>query len=140
MTLIRFPRSMTERKKDEYSINRPLPTHWRPATCAEVNCPHYLHGFQTVVDEHTTLGQAQANYIRHDRTRQHKETRRPDGLTVFSFEPGQRGFAPHCDHKLPLEITPLFEQRAGGIALARLPFPEWADQFNDHMERAAGNR
>lgn len=33
-----------------YSIMAPLSTHFRPATCAEVDCPDYLHGWRIRAD------------------------------------------------------------------------------------------
>jgi hypothetical protein len=78
-----------------YTLAMPLTTHWRPATCAEVDCPSYLSGWRTTVDERTELGQRQAHYIRHDRTRKHTEDRTETGLTMFTFEPGQRCFTAH---------------------------------------------
>ena len=75
-----------------YQIAAPLRTHWRPATCAEYECDAYLHGWTSLIDERTELGQAQAHYIRREAGRRFTEERRPDGLTEFSFEAGQQGF------------------------------------------------
>ena len=47
-----------------YSIMAPKSTHFRKATCAEMDCPSYLHGWATIIDERTELGQEQAHYIR----------------------------------------------------------------------------
>lgn len=77
-----------------YQILAPPDTHWRPAGCAEVNCPNHLNGWRTVVDEATDLGKQQAHYIRNDKTRKHGE-RRDQGLTVFEFEAGQTCFTQH---------------------------------------------
>jgi len=78
-----------------YVIAAPLATHWRPATCEESECPAYQHGWQTSVDESTDLGQRQAHYIRHDRTRRHTERRAETGLTVFEFAAGQNCYTAH---------------------------------------------
>ena len=78
-----------------YRIAAPRATHWRPASCAEADCPAYLHGWQTSVDEASELGQQQAHYIRHDRSRKHAERRAETGLTVFTFEAGQKCFGGH---------------------------------------------
>ena len=43
-----------------WEVIYPHASHYRPATCAEVDCSHYLNGWQTVVDESTNLGQARA--------------------------------------------------------------------------------
>lgn len=33
-----------------YQINCPVSTHWRPATCAEKDCPDYLNGWRVRVE------------------------------------------------------------------------------------------
>ncbi|MFH8336967.1 hypothetical protein [Streptomyces sp. AM6-12] len=75
-----------------YAIVAPKSTHWVGATCAEVDCAHYLNGWQSVIDEATELGQRQAHYIRKQSGRAYREERRPDGLTAFTFEAGQPCF------------------------------------------------
>lgn len=76
----------------------PRASHFRPATCAEVDCVYYLEGWVSVIDEATDLGQARAYYFRHQQTRSFTESRREvDGvvMTVFTFAPGQRCFRTH---------------------------------------------
>jgi hypothetical protein len=41
-----------------YSALAPLATHFRAATCEDVDCGNYLHGWKTVVNESTELGAA----------------------------------------------------------------------------------
>jgi hypothetical protein len=93
----RIPPALPAAAMKTYQIAAPRATHWRPATCAEVECDHYVHGWQTIVPADS----AAAEYIRHDRSRRHIEERRDGGLAVFTFEPGQRGFAPAHDHQVP---------------------------------------
>lgn len=78
-----------------YQVIAPVSTHWRDATCAEVGCKNHASGWRTVIDESTTLGQGQAYYIRHDRTRSHRESKLESGLTQFLFPPGQKCFTKH---------------------------------------------
>ena len=33
-----------------FQVAAPLSTHWRPATCAEVDCPEYLNGWRLRVE------------------------------------------------------------------------------------------
>lgn len=75
-----------------FTIKAPLSTHWRPATCAEVDCRHHAIGWDSIVDEATHLGQFQAHHIRHGAGRRYTEERDPAGLTIFHFEPGQTCF------------------------------------------------
>lgn len=92
-----IPPAMPPEHMKTYRIAAPKATHWRPATCAEVECDHYVHGWRTIVPADS----AAAEYIRHDKTRRHSEERQDGGLAAFTFEPGQRGFAPAHDHQLP---------------------------------------
>lgn len=78
-----------------YRLSAPLSTHWGPARCEDVACPNYLHGWMTLLDESTNQGQGLAHLVRHDRSRRHVESRRADGMTVFTFEAGQQCFEPH---------------------------------------------
>ena len=92
-----------------YSAIAPRATHFRPATCEEVGCPHHANGWRTTVDLTTELGIMQAAYIREQSGRRFAE-HWEDGLTVFLFEAGQRCFAAH---QVPLERDPLLVVRMG---------------------------
>ena len=46
----------------KFRILKPLKTHWRIATCSEVECQAHEKGFRTIVDKNS----AQAGYIRGD--------------------------------------------------------------------------
>jgi hypothetical protein len=98
-----------------------------------------LRGFQTVVDESTTLGQMQAHYIRHDRTRRHTEERQPDGLTAFTFPPGQPCFV---RHEAPVERSERFYVRGGdargnptGEVRVHSRPEHWVEDFAENQDR-----
>lgn len=91
----RIPSRLPVRAMASYIISTPLATHWNLATCADVDCPQYLHGWDSHIDERTQLGQRQAHYIRRESGRKFTETRNELGVTVFSFEAGQKCFAQH---------------------------------------------
>ncbi|MGH3680777.1 MAG: hypothetical protein ACRDT2_11090, partial [Natronosporangium sp.] len=90
-----------------YQVARPLPTHWRPASCAEVGCPAHAHGWQTTIDVATELGGRQANYIRLHSGRAFTAAE-AGTLVTFTFPPGQTCFR---RHQLPLEREPIFAVR-----------------------------
>jgi hypothetical protein len=125
-----------------YAIASPLATHWRAATCEEAECPHHLFGWVTAVDERTDLGQAQAHYIRKDSGRGFTEERGPDGLTRFTFTPGQRCFA-SGSHRVLLDRPERFLERDGdwrGNPTGRRiehSVDGWLDSFGEHQERLA---
>jgi hypothetical protein len=123
-----------------YEITRPAATHYRPATCAQVECPHWRDGWVTRVDTATELGAQQARYIagRSGRT----FTARVEGsVAVFTFPAGQRCFTPH---RVPLEREPLFAVRGGdwrGNPLrerrTHVRGSEWVEDFAEHQQELA---
>lgn len=77
--------SLTQR----FGMAEPLSTHWRKATCDEVDCRAYTDGWETIVGADSE----QADYIRHRSGRAYQETRTADGLARFRFAPEQRCFS-----------------------------------------------
>ncbi|WP_431895871.1 hypothetical protein [Micromonospora haikouensis] len=123
-----------------YQILAPASTHWRAATCAEVDCPAWLRGWSTTVDESTELGARQAHYIRRQSGRGFVEQRTPAGLTTFVFEAGQRCFAadkhrvqvrPESYLIRPGDWRDLGDPRRLGSARS------WVDDFGEHQQRIA---
>ena len=128
---------------------RPAPTsRARAATCAEVDCGAYLHGWQTTVDESTDLGQGQAHYIRKNSGRRFVESRvlSDEGvpLTAFRFEAGQRCFRAD-EHRARLERPEIYLVRDGdwrGNPRGTEPrrhasAADWVDDFANHQETLA---
>jgi hypothetical protein len=121
-----------------YSVLAPRETHFRPGICEEVDCPNYLHGWKTVIDETTDLGQRQALYIRQESGR--RFTAMWDGgLTTFIFEAGQQCFA---QHQVPLERDPLFVVRSGdwrdyGPPRIHRRAEDWVEDFASHQQQLA---
>src|SRR6478752_3117149 len=72
-----------------FEIAEPLPTHWRPATCAEVECQAHMAGWRTTIDLTTDLGVKQARYIR-DHAGRHftHEFSGDGGMITFTFPAG----------------------------------------------------
>lgn len=120
-----------------YQLLQPLATHFRAATCAEVDCPAYLHGWKTVIDESTELGQQQAHYITHDSGRRY--VRQPingDGPVTYVFEAGQQCFR---QHREPLEREPLAIVKDGDWRASQnvrhLRPDDWVDDFSNHQDK-----
>ena len=126
-----------------YSLRAPLRTHWRPATCAEYECDAFVHGWVTVVDISTDLGQRQADFIRHDRTRSHAEEKTGGTLVSFTFTPGQEGFkgTDDHDHRVPVGRPPLMLVTGGDWRgnprgtppVAHRSIDDWVDDFATHQ-------
>ncbi|MFG2269139.1 hypothetical protein ACGFNY_05115 [Streptomyces chartreusis] len=77
-----------------FNINSPSDRMVK-TVCEKVGCRHWREGWESVIDESTQLGQAQAAFIRTQSGRTFREQRNGLGLTVFRFEPYQRCFAEH---------------------------------------------
>jgi hypothetical protein len=126
-----------------YRIVRPAQTHWRPASCAEVDCLAYRHGWRSVIDERTELGQSQAHYIRRESGRGFTEVRDSTGCTVFTFEAGQRCFNA-TNHQVEVGHDPLYVVRGGDWrgnprgTVRRHSGPDpWLDDFATNQDRIA---
>lgn len=126
-----------------YEVSRPRATHFRKATCQEVDCPNYARGWRTAVDVSTTLGQSQANYIRLKSGRSFT-TEVSGDIVIFTFPAGQRCFS---QHTVPLEREPLFRVLGGdwrgnpSRTPAQILRPQaWLDHFGEHQQRLAEQR
>ncbi len=122
---------MVQRRMPEqhFTIAVPLATHWGPATCEDVDCPHYLLGWQTIVPNDGP----EAAYIRGGWKRypgrtslKYTEELTPEGLVCFTFEAGQTCFRQHIFQN---GRPPIFaHQRPAGEARVLRPL-----DFNDAM-------
>ena len=126
-----------------YKIVAPQgPTHWRKASCEEVECPNQANGWQTLVDESTELGQRQAWYIRNQAKRKYTEERRAGGTTVFTFAADQQCFA---EHTVRTGAPELYLVRGGdwrgdprgGQARRHTRPADWVDDFATHQQKLA---
>lgn len=120
-----------------YQILAPLDSHWRPASCAQVACEAHTYGWRTTIDETTTLGKAQADYIRHRGGRAYTETDLAAGLTAFDFDPGQPCFQAG-EHRTPLERPEILQVVTGygnqlDGALTMRP-ADWVEDFAEHVD------
>lgn len=125
-----------------FSIAAPSKTHWRKATCAEVNCWAHRNGWKTVVDERTQQGMGQAYYIRRESKRRYREHRNEVGLTVFEFESGQACFNADT-HRTRIDRPEILIVRPGdwrgnpdgprAVRHHRRP-TDWVEEFAEHQD------
>lgn len=127
-----------------FQIRQPIGTHWREATCKEVECSAWAYGWSTYVDTTTLNGRNQADYIRARSGRAFTEvTGERAGMIEFMFPQGQRCFA--APHRVPLDRPALYVVRGGDwrgnprqVPLIRHAGPvDWRDHFGEHQERLA---
>ncbi len=127
-----------------YGASMPLRTHWRRATCEEAGCDAYRSGWVTTVDLSTELGQAQAHYITHDKTRRWTVQQAAPTLAKFVFGPGQTCFG---EHKVRLDRAPRFLVKDGdfrgnptGYSREHKNAEHWIEDQQETLDRVAARR
>jgi len=119
-----------------FQVLAPFSTHFRPATCAEIDCPAYLNGWNTVIDESADLGKTQAHYIRNQSGRRYTEVREA-ALTTFTFEAGQECFR---EHQARMDRPEIYLVKDGDWRMSQNPrrhanADDWLDDFSNHQDQ-----
>lgn len=129
-------------KYKTYGWSAPLASHWRRATCAEFECDAYRFGWVSTVDLSTELGQQQAHFMTHDRSRSCRQEPLGGPLLQFIYGPGNTCFRVD-EHRVPIGRPPLFTltgahwlARQGPARTYRSP-EDWAEDFAEHQDRIA---
>jgi hypothetical protein len=115
----------------DYVIRMP-PDRTVRAACEDAGCENWRYGWDSLVDESDSLGQAQAAYIRRESGRTFREMRAPGGLTVFRFAPHQRCFAEHRTRPARLAV-----RDAGRIIRTHSSLGDLAEDYTEHVGRLA---
>jgi hypothetical protein len=130
-----------------FGIANPGATHWRDATCAEVDCANWRNGCRVICDLRTEVGLRNARMVRdrsdargvryaHAWNADHTEI-------IFTFEPGQQ--CPQV-HRAPVGRPALFiarngDHRGSGRRDAERRVYQRSDQwqydFAEHQDRLA---
>lgn len=121
-----------------YGATRPLATHWVPATCEEIDCEPFIHGWSidaallTEKDQHGIKQLGYRYQVLHVR----------EGETLWVFEAGQPCFKAST-HQREIGRPPIFFTRRGdwrGDPTGARPYvhtrPEdWVDDMATHLDR-----
>lgn len=121
-----------------YAIVAPQNTHFRPATCAEVECEAYTQGWQLRKE----ILSLELLHTVETSGRSYREMRIAEGETWLVFAPGQPCFRAGA-HRIRLERPELFVVRGGdwrGNPLNVEPTvhsgPDpWVDDFATHQDK-----
>lgn len=119
-----------------YSIKAPLSTHFRPATCEEVDCPDYLYGWKVHLEglpenlRSTALGSGRKYTVQQEAA----------GVTWVVYEAGQSCFQ-HRKHRTRLERPELYLVRGGdlrgnptGEQRIHKRAEDWVEDLHEHTD------
>lgn len=121
-----------------YGIVSPLETHFRPASCAEVDCEPYRHGWRIRLEGLTPQDV-------HAATHSGRRWRRVEvgpAETYLEYEAGQACFRA-ATHRKSLERPELYVVRGGdwrastGVIRRHTSAGSWVDDFATHQEQVA---
>jgi hypothetical protein len=122
-----------------FALLQPLASHFRPASCLEVACPMYEHGWETRVP----VGSEMAEMARSLKGQYHFVETREGGEAVFTFPPGQACFRA-SEHRLSVERDPIALVRGGdwrgnptGFRRVHVRLDDWVDEFAEHQDKIA---
>src|ERR1051325_10467335 len=127
-----------------YQLLRPGSTHYRPATCEEVDCEPFRQGWVTRLEKATQ--QEMVDLLRVTCQNTGRAFREIDEGThlSFIFEAGQACFRA-VQHKVLLEREPLYVVRRGdwradlGSRRVHANGTDWGDDFAPHQDRIQTN-
>jgi hypothetical protein len=139
-TVSRIAPAMPVQAYKTYGMSMPFKTHWRSATCDEVDCEAWRKGWVSTFDLGTELGRRQHDYCKADRGRSFSMQRATLTLVKFVYPPGNRCFRSDT-HRLPLgRPARLFV--AGGdwrgftsAPRAHVRAQDWVEDFAGHQDR-----
>jgi hypothetical protein len=134
-----------------FSVNMPLATHWRRATCEEVGCEAFLCGWVTTVPpesrEYADLARAcrgEIDGFRRGAAPGSPETT-PEGFLRFTFPPGQPCLRA-SSHKIHNDEMPVFQHRGGdwrattGRVVTHSTAESWRDELGENQLRIIEQR
>lgn len=151
-----LPPKLESHRYDTYGIIMPKDTHMRVVPCQEAtptctavvkvhidgtadfcqgaHCGPHTHGWETLVDVSTVLGQKQARYII-DHSGRHWTAKQEGDSVTFTFPSGQKCFS---EHRVPLDRPPIFtikhEHLIGHHSRpAAIDGYEWLDRFGNNQ-------
>lgn len=137
MKMNRMPPQGRVQDYKTYQIAAPLKTHWRQATCAEVNCLQYEKGWQVRVENLT----AEMLHTAKNSGRKYNELHVAEGETWLVFEAGQPCFRAAM-HRTKLDRQELYIARDGdwrgnptGRTLRHTRPEHWVEDFQTNSER-----
>jgi hypothetical protein len=123
---------------ETFQVKAPIKTHWRRATCEEIDCEQWREGWAVRLE----MLEPEDLHAMRNSGRAFKQYDVADGETWWVFEPGQPCFAAAA-HITRLEREELFVLRDGdwranptGVRHELSP-TSWVDSFGENQESLA---
>jgi hypothetical protein len=122
-----------------FAIRQPMVTHFRVATCAEVECQAYLGGWQLRVEQLSDM----LLHTARNAGKKFMELEVSETEHYLVFEPGQPCFSA-AQHRAPLERPAFFYAGRGHWSsrifstrtAQKFNRPEdWAERMDEHLDR-----
>jgi hypothetical protein len=139
ISLNRIQPMLDVRQMRTFQVDAPLATHWRRASCAEVDCPDYLNGFVTTV----LAGSDDEDALKASGRKWSSTTANPDGTISYTFEAGTECWS-SFRHRVRVREDSLWIVRDGdwrgnptGRARRHTRPADWVDEFADHQDKLA---
>lgn len=130
----RFKPALPSHLYRTYRTSSPIETHYRLATCEEVQCSAYMEGWTY---KKVDLGERLLHIVTHAGKRYREQALGDDIYLVF--EPGQACFQAST-HRVSLERPSFYYTGRGDYRTfstrnaQRLNGEDWADSFANHMD------
>lgn len=115
-----------------YEINSPHDIFVKSA-CEQVSCASYRNGWVTTVNESTPLGSQQAEFIRKKSRRTFREQKTKNGLTIFTFDSGQRCFSNHRTRIESYSVLNGDWRSTRGVLRVHQNPADWVEDFGEHQ-------
>ena len=132
------PQQLPPNAYDTYQVLAPESTHFRKATCEEIDCPNFLNGWKVRVE----ILPLELLHTARTSGRRFRELHVKEGETYLVFEPGQPCFQAST-HRKRLEREEIFIKRHGDAHRMRGertvmsgPTP-WLDSFGENQDNLA---
>lgn len=119
-----------------FKISAPIDSHFRPATCAEVECPNWLNGWRVRVENLTP----ELLHAAKTSGRRYREESLGEGVTWLVFESGQACFRTR-EHRAPNGRPELYLVRDGdwrqhfGQARQHTRPDHWVEEMSENQQR-----
>ncbi len=119
-----------------YEIRQPHETHSRSASCEEVGCGAYIHGWVTALDINLPAHQDAALFIETQSGRSYTKERTSDTTYSYKFSPGQTCFAAHMIRigREPIYVVKNGDWRRSDNVVQRRA-ADWVEDFGEHQAR-----